>query len=179
MTAPNPDRMPVAALQPGRKSRSQWTRSWLALVGAAVLVFAGVVHAGQTDAEHARRAHALSSKLMSPFCPGSTLATCTSPQAAKWRTDIQKWVQEGVSEEEIRRRLSARAPGHDLTGTATTAWGWGLPIALAVGAVVLLVWLLRRFRPPPPATTPASKEKDTDDPSLDEKLDRELDRLDE
>ncbi len=144
-----------------------------------MLVCVGVLHANQPDAEQARRAHALSSKLMSPFCPGSTLATCTSPQAAKWRTDIQDWVKEGVSEEEIRRRLAARVPGHDLTGTATPGWGWGLPIALAVGAIVLLVWLLRRFRPPPPPPTPASNDEDADDPSLDEKLDRELDRLDE
>ena len=116
---------------------------------------------------------------MSPFCPGSTLATCTSPQAAKWRTDIQTWVQEGISEEEIRRRLAQRVPGHDLTGTSTVGWGWGLPIALAVGAIALLFWLMRRFRKPPPPLSSTAEDEATGDPSLDEKLDRELDRLDE
>ena len=141
---------------------------------------AGMARANEPDAEHSRRAHALASKFMSPFCPGSTLATCTSPQAAIWRRDIQNWVDEGVSEEEIRRRLSARVPGHDLTGTSTVAWGWGLPIALALGAIVLLLWLMRRFHsgPPPPSQDSRDGEK-TSDPSLDEKLDRELDRLDE
>jgi cytochrome c-type biogenesis protein CcmH/NrfF len=111
------------------------------------LTAVSVARAEDQSAHDAHRAHAIASHIMSPFCPGSTVASCSSPRAAEWRADIHSWVKEGVSEQEIRRRLSARVPGHDLSGTPAPALGWFVPIVLAVLAVGLLAILLRRFIP--------------------------------
>jgi cytochrome c-type biogenesis protein CcmH/NrfF len=143
----------------------------------AAFVYGGAAVAGEPSDEQSRRAHAIASKVMSPFCPGSTVATCSSPRAAEWRSDIRKWVMEGLSEEEIRTRLQRRTPGRDLSGTPRTAFGWTLPLVLVGLGAILLLWLLRRFsraRPPAGNDAPAA-----DDSRLDERLENELDRLDD
>jgi cytochrome c-type biogenesis protein CcmH/NrfF len=149
-----------------------------ALVGLLLaLTLTHVAVAREPSSEQARRAHVIASNIMSPFCPGSTVASCSSPRAVEWRADIQAWVAEGVSEQEIRRRLAARVPGHDLSGTAAPSLGWGLPIILVVLGVVLLAVLLRRFaraRPVPEPSAVGPKDR-----KWDEQLQRELDRLDE
>ena len=48
---------------------------------------------------NARRAQRLADDLKSPFCPGKTLKTCTSPNAAKVRRDIQEMVLQGMSDD--------------------------------------------------------------------------------
>jgi cytochrome c-type biogenesis protein CcmH/NrfF len=161
---------------PARGTALRWRAT--ALVGLLLaLTSTRVAVADEPSAQHARRAHVIASNIMSPFCPGSTIASCSSPRAAEWRADIQAWVTEGVSEQEIRRRLAARVPGHDLSGTAAPSVGWGLPIGLAVCGVVLLAVLLRRFAQARPVPEPSSAEPK--DRKWDEQLQRELDRLDE
>lgn len=78
---------------------------------------------------------------MSPFCPGRTVSSC--PNAGPWRDDIRKWVGEGVDAAEIRRRLAARVPEHNLTGVPGNRLGWVLPVGLGVGAFGLLAFMLR------------------------------------
>ena len=143
----------------------------------ALLAASAAASANQTTDEQARRAHAIASKVMSPFCPGSTVSTCTSPRAAEWRADIETWVKEGKSEAEIRQLLAARTPTHDLSGTPRTSLGWGLPIILAAAALALLWWLLRRFARARPAAEPQVQL--SEEPKLDEQLDRELHELDD
>ena len=130
-----------------------------------------------TTEQQARRSHAIASRLMSPFCPGSTIASCSSPRAEKWRADIQQWVKEGKNEAEIRARLQARAPGHDLSGSPSSRLGWWLPTLLAIGAVGLLVLLLKRFARAHPVAQAGESEPAA--PHLEEELDRELSRLDD
>ena len=110
--------------------------------------------------ERDRQAEAISRSVMSPFCPGRTLSSC--PNAAPWRADIRQWVGEGVPADEIRRRLAARVPTQDLTGVPQNRLGWLLPSALGVGALGLLVFLLRYLikpgqPPPPPSPTAEAK----------------------
>jgi len=78
---------------------------------------------------------------MSPFCPGRTVSAC--PNAGPWRDDIRKWVGEGVDPEEIKKRLAARVPEHNLGGVPGNRLGWVLPVSLGLGAVGFLVFLLR------------------------------------
>jgi len=54
--------------------------------------------AGQVAAE-------VSQEIMSPFCPGKTLAMCTSSQAAVVRRDIQDMAVEGLSKEQIKDKV--------------------------------------------------------------------------
>jgi cytochrome c-type biogenesis protein CcmH/NrfF len=99
------------------------------------------------SAEQARRAQSISRNTMSPFCPGRTLSDCPSGFAAEWREDIRRWTAEGLSAEEIRERLEQRLPeGSELSGAPDSGLGWGLPVGLSVGAVLVVAVILRRLR---------------------------------
>lgn len=146
------------------------------------------------DAEAARRAQGIAGRVMSPFCPGKTIKACPSPKAAEWRNDIRKWTGEGLSNDEIERRLQARVPGFEISGSPESQLGGWLPLLLGLGAVSALVFVLRRTtragvegakatskpaRPdePPPASDTRVDEVDEVDRELDERIDKELDEL--
>ncbi|MBN1609726.1 MAG: cytochrome c-type biogenesis protein CcmH [Polyangiaceae bacterium] len=145
---------------------------WLAVTGAACTPT-------ETDAQ---RAEAIIDHTMSPFCPGRTLASCPSPNAATWRSEIRQWTREGVSTAEIGRRIEARA-GVDLSGTPEGPLGWKLPIVLAAASVAVLGLILYRLRSArsrrserkrDPSVSPAAGNAD-----LDRRLASELDALDD
>jgi cytochrome c-type biogenesis protein CcmH/NrfF len=143
----------------------------LAVSSAAI-----AVRADPTEDERGHRARAIAENVMSPFCPGMTLAACTSPAAREWRTDIREWVGQGLSDDEIRRRLEQRA-GHDLSGTPRSSLGWLVPLGLGAGSLALLVFLLRKWvqretKPPVP------KLAAEDDARLEALLEKELERDD-
>ena len=106
------------------------------------LVFAGVAVAEDSWGYELRH------DLMSPFCPGRTLASCPSPQAA----ELAQWivVQEagGASREQVIEMLIERY-GEEILGAppakGITLWAYVFPIAgfLVGGGLVLLV--LRRI----------------------------------
>jgi cytochrome c-type biogenesis protein CcmH/NrfF len=135
------------------------------------------------DAE-ARRVQGLTRSVMSPFCPGKTVAACPSPNAQAWRDDIRNWVAQGVSNEEIRQRLEARVPGFDLSGRPGGAWGWGLPLFGMALASLWLGFMWRRARSrratgeaePTATSRPGGDEAPSEAPSdaLDTKLREEL-----
>lgn len=162
-----------------RPSKASWHR-----VVARVLAFAAIMsflpgaRANVDEAEVDRRAQEIIRTTMSPFCPGRTLDSCPSPNAADWRDDVRKWVAEGVPTPEIRERLTRRVPDVDITGAPSTALDAVLPILLTVLAVLLLALLLRRLltRRGAGSGEDPEPEKRAD---LDGKLDEELSRLDE
>ena len=114
---------------------------WLVL---ALLVGVGpgrvAADAGElSDRGVSREAHALSSDLMSPYCPGRTLADCPSPDAAALRQEIRTRLAAGETSEQVRAGLE-RQFGDAVVGVPRTPIGWVLPgIGLLIG-----VWLLRR-----------------------------------
>lgn len=75
---------------------------------------------------------------MSPFCPGRTLASCSSQGAAAWLADVRVWVAEGATDEEITGRLQSRTPEFDLSADPGGNWNWGIGV-LAIGSVTLLL----------------------------------------
>ncbi len=95
--------------------------------------------------EQGQRARAIERNTMSPFCPGRTLSDCPSPNAADWRREIEGWVRQGLSTDEIRARLEKRVGG-DLSGSPSSPLGSALPVLLGVFAVGLLALVLNRFR---------------------------------
>lgn len=122
------------------------------------------------------RAASISAQTMSPFCEGRTLATCTSPAAAAWRSDIRTWTEQGVSSEEIRRRLEARAGG-DLGATPR---GWALYALLGLlglGSTAVLVRVGRRLTLRQPESDQPPRDAAARD-ELDDALDAELAELD-
>lgn len=120
-------------------------------LAATALVFALLASTGraQDDVEitHAREAHELSRELMSPYCPGRTLADCPSPDAGAVRDEIRQALREGESVDTIRTRIESRF-GAQVIGVPTTWLGWLIPIvALAAGALVLVLALRRALSP--------------------------------
>lgn len=108
------------------------------------------------DAQAEALMQALSHDLMSPYCPGRTLATCPSPQARKLETQILDQARAGMSREQIETSLVARFPDiRGYVGRPELVWG------TAVGAVIALIFLfvaarrwVRGARPAAAAATP-------------------------
>ncbi len=146
-------------------------RAYLVAFLLATLFAAGPseARADAQSSERSRRAHALARDVMSPFCPGRTLADCPSPDAAALREEIRGLIDAGVDEEAVRVRLEKRF-GDAVIGVPRGLWGWSLPgLILLAGAVVLVV-VLRRISQRETGAAPGPPE----DPELDEELEREL-----
>jgi cytochrome c-type biogenesis protein CcmH len=136
---------------------------------ALLLLLLGASNAGAqevSDPNIAREAHGISSDIMSPYCPGRTLADCPSPNAAALREEVRELLTAGVPAGEVRARLESRF-GDQIVGTPRSLWGWILPgLALLLGAVALVMALRRMHgRTAPPTAI---------DPALEAELDREL-----
>jgi cytochrome c-type biogenesis protein CcmH/NrfF len=98
----------------------------------------------------ARAAHELAGELMSPYCPGRTLAECPSPDAGAVRDEIRAALRAGEPVESIRARIEARF-GSAVVAMPRSTLGLALPILfLALGAVVLAVVLRRALARPAP-----------------------------
>lgn len=122
-------------------------------------------------------AYDLANRLMSPFCPGRTLAECPSPQAESLRMWIVVQEAAGRSQEDVLEELYARY-GDDIRSTPR-AEGFGtaayvIPVVVfLVGGVLVAAFLYRWTRRgggPPSSPPPAL------DPEMERRLDEELAR---
>ena len=121
------------------------------LVVAILALSLGVLAGGTATAQAADEpnwAYELWHDLMSPYCPGRTLAECPSPAADELRLWILTQAAAGADRSEVEASLYARFG--DQIRTTPRAEGWGLAAYvipalafLAFGGVVLLV--LRRL----------------------------------
>ncbi len=118
----------------------------LALVVASAAGTAGRAVAADEESgrEIGRRAYALSRDLMSPYCPGRTLADCPSPDAAAVRQEIRRRMRAGESAARVRADLELRY-GDAVSGVPRSAIGWLIPALLIAGGGVLVVFALRRM----------------------------------
>ncbi len=120
-------------------------------------------------------AYQLPNELMSPFCPGVTLAECTSSSAASLNMWIVVQAAAGRSEEDIRAELYERygdqiRPTPKAEGIGIAAYVIPVVVFLAGGG--LLTWFLRRSTRAPAEAPKAAPL----DPELDRKLDEVLSR---
>ncbi|MEZ5285679.1 MAG: cytochrome c-type biogenesis protein [Vicinamibacterales bacterium] len=161
-------------------------RTCAALCAAALLLAAGAGAAQPAQASDAapaataqpeavqREADAIYRDVMSPFCPGLTLADCPSQQAFDLRADISRRLRAGESRDAIVDELVATYGTAILSDPSDTPIGrivWGVPILLAVIAAGVLALFLRRVARgsrDEPAATPADAAR------LDARLDDEL-----
>jgi len=113
-------------------------------------------------------------ELMSPFCPGLTLADCPSPHAQSVRMWIAGEAAAGRTRDEVVAELIERYG--DQVRAAPEAEGFGhfaylAPLAIFVAGGAFLVWFLRRQvrrrGSPPPPSPPL-------DPDAERALDAEL-----
>ncbi|QQR90468.1 MAG: cytochrome c-type biogenesis protein CcmH [Myxococcales bacterium] len=132
-----------------------------------------------------QRASRINEAVLSPFCPGQTLATCPSPNAKVWREDIKRWVKAGVPSRDIAQRLQARIPEKNLSGLPPNRWDWLLPafgLGLASLLLFFIIWRLRFSSMNGVAdgslssSNPEPRQASTDE-KLDARLDEELKQL--
>jgi cytochrome c-type biogenesis protein CcmH len=137
----------------GQRAKRGITRiTWL-LVATALLAAPHV--AGQQAID--KTASEIFGTVMSPFCPGMTIATCPSSQAAALRDEVRAQLAAGATKEEVLDSLYARW-GEDVLGprsaTGVGLLAWLIPaVAILVGAAGLTLWLRsssRRVQAAPP-----------------------------
>ena len=147
-------------------------RRWTAALALACCVIG--ISCARTDEDpevtRARQANELSRDLMSPFCPGRTLADCSSPDAAAVRQEIREALKTGEQPDAIRAKIEARFGDH-VVGVPRQLLGWLIPIAALLAGAAALFWILRRAvsRPAPPPRTLS--------PELEARLAREIDEI--
>ena len=142
----------------------------------AVTLFARTASGAEDPAEQARRSDRISNTFMSPFCPGRTLADC--PRAGQWREDIRQWVEQGLTTEQIREKLQARAPDFNLSGSPQTTTGRVMPFIVGLLSIGLLVLAVRAFLRRPAQDAQPAKAPGGESSELDARLDKELEELD-
>jgi cytochrome c-type biogenesis protein CcmH/NrfF len=97
------------------------------------------------DAEAERLLSELSNELMSPYCPGRTIAACPSEQARKLEDQILVQAKAGKSREEIEQSLVASF-GPKIIGYAPQPVVLYGSAAAGVSGLLVLAWLGRRWR---------------------------------
>jgi len=151
-----------------------------ALLGVCTLLFAlaatAVAPAAEpatSDSAQTRWAYDLANDLLSPFCPGRSLAECPSSEAASLRMWILVQASAGRTRAEVEDELYARygevirsKPKAEGFGTAAYA----IPVAVFAAGGTLVGWFLHRATRRARSRTPAIGDPDPE-------VERELDRL--
>lgn len=169
--APRPCRQSVrpAPATAARLAAQVWL---VALVLAAATRAASAQVVAAPDA--ATEAQAVAEALMSPYCPGQTLAACPSPGAATLREELLRRFAQGEERSAVVADLVSRF-GSQVTGVpGRRGFGmlaWVLPPA-GGAAILLLVWAMTSGRR-------AVRESDAPvDPAMSARVDEELLQVD-
>lgn len=111
--------------------------------------------------------------VMSPYCPGVTLSSCTSGDARKLREEINGWLAEGSTEGEVRQRLIERY-GAGVLGmperSGLGAVGWLIPPAAMLLGLGVLFFALRRMSAPQAEATAAADSPEKTEQEADARL---------
>jgi cytochrome c-type biogenesis protein CcmH/NrfF len=95
----------------------------------------------------ARQAHDIAQALMSPFCPGLTLAVCRSAGAAALREELRRRLAEGEPKDAVLADFEARF-GSQITGVPGNQGferlAWLLPPAGGLGIFLLVCVMVSR-----------------------------------
>ena len=126
------------------KTRRSRINPWA--TGLSIWLLSSVM-AGAASSEESF-AYDLAAELMSPFCPGRTVASCPSPQASELIQWIQVQEAAGASEEEVVEMLIDRF-GEDILGAppaeGITLWAYVFPIVGFLGGGGVAAMVLRRI----------------------------------
>ena len=121
-------------------------------------------------------AYELAAELMSPFCPGRTLADCPSPAAANIRMWILVQAAAGRTKEDVEDELLQRYGDRTRSAPNAEVSGWAaylVPLGVFVGGGLLVAIVLRRMTRGAPTPAPAARPVD---PELERRVDEELAR---
>jgi len=144
------------------------------LITAFALVFSLALPAAAAD-EPEGWAYEVANELMSPFCPGRTLADCPSSYAESLRMWIIVQEAAGRSRADVENELFERYG--DIMRPAPRAEGLGLAayivpsVIILLGAVVVAAVLRHHAKKPDAPSAPAAAARD---PELERIVDEEL-----
>jgi cytochrome c-type biogenesis protein CcmH len=147
-----------------------------AFLAAACAVAFQLVLPAAGAAETAGWAYSLAGELLSPYCPGRTLADCPSQDAQTLRIWLISQEAAGRSQADVEAELVERF-GEEILG-APPPRGFGLVAyvvpfaAFVLGGLVVAVFLRRHMAPVPEAGTDLESGTDLERP-----LDPELERI--
>lgn len=148
----------------------------IAVVGAAAAIMFGP-NRGPRPVDVEGDAQQVFTNVMSPFCPGMTIATCTSSNAAQVRDEVRFRLSKGERREAIEESLYTRFGNEYRAVPQAEGRGmivWVFPVAAMVLSGAGFAWFARRARqrhvPDPVGDAPL-------DPKLAARLDDELDEL--
>ncbi len=102
-----------------------------------------------------REAYRVAYDLMSPFCPGRTLADCPSPYAREVRREIRESLATGTPASAVKKRLSETL-GDEIQGRPRRAWGWAMPALVTFGGLVAAVGVIHCLAKPSRAAVESS-----------------------
>lgn len=152
----------------------------LPAIGALVLaslLAAAPPGAAQGSDRAERQAQDVFARVMSPYCPGRTLATCPSGAAQDLKQEIIRDIAAGQSPQDVEAALYAKF-GDAIRGepeaTGVGLLAWVLPIVFAAGLALGLAAWLRRHVSRQPAASAAPVDAS---PDLAERLEEELSHI--
>ena len=121
-------------------------------------------------------AYQMANELMSPYCPGRSVADCPSPQAQTLRMWLIVQEASGRPRAEVEAELISRY-GETILG-APRAKGFGLtayviPVVVVAAGAALLLWFLRRQTRPAATPKPVAPSAPLD-PELERLVDERL-----
>ena len=122
---------------------------WIALVVVVAAALAvGTFDRGGGAGSDEERAQALAEGFRCPTCAGQSVADSDAPAAKAIRTQIDRQIDEGRSDDEIRDYVLSRYPRSEQVPPRSGLAGlvWVLPVAAVVIAAAALALAFRRWR---------------------------------
>ena len=114
----------------------------LLAIGAAAGTALAQGAGGPDELAIARRAHSVAGELMSPYCAGRTIANCPHPNAGYVRDEISKYIEVGLTDDEIKARIQSEFGAWAAAPDSPASWTVPI-VVLAIGALALGALLLR------------------------------------
>ncbi|HTP09115.1 MAG TPA: cytochrome c-type biogenesis protein [Anaerolineae bacterium] len=109
----------------------------------------------------------IAKQMYCPVCENEPLDACRTAACQQWRAQIGQMLSEGQTEQQIKDYFVARYGARVLAqppAEGTSLWLYVLPIVGLIVGVIIVVWLLRRFRArgaeAPVSATPAKSSGD-------------------
>ena len=140
--------MTVGEVTPRRPiARRSWAWALLGLVAVAALVVGARVP--PTSGTSDERLFALAGQLKCLQCVGETVANSQAPIAIEVRTDLQRQMREGKTDDEILQYFVDRYGEHILlrpSGRGLTGFVWVVPVVAVAAALVGLAFAFARWR---------------------------------
>jgi cytochrome c-type biogenesis protein CcmH len=125
---------------------------WLAVLVVSVAVLSIAAFGSRSAPTAQDRVTTISKSLKCPVCSGESVAESNAPAAQEIRRNIAEQVQQGQTDDEIRRYYAAKYGEETLltpSSSGVNALVWLLPVVALAVAIAVLVIVFRRWNQEP------------------------------